>query len=137
MIFEITQDHQILVPLMVANMLSFLISKHYQPLPIYDALLLQDGVHLPHRVARPSTARRTARDLMSSRSARLPVAPSIHVHPDHAIDVVIDRFSEVDGDLPVVSRADATILEGVITADALAMMLRRPHADPDGLPADG
>jgi CIC family chloride channel protein len=49
MIFEITQDYQILVPLMVANMLSFVISQRYQPDPIYHALLAQDGVSLsPH-----------------------------------------------------------------------------------------
>jgi CIC family chloride channel protein len=47
MIFEITQDYQILVPLMVANMLSFAISARYQREPIYHALLKQDGIHLP------------------------------------------------------------------------------------------
>lgn len=47
MIFEITQDYQVLVPLMVANLLSFMISRRYQPTPVYHALLEQDGVHLP------------------------------------------------------------------------------------------
>jgi len=47
MIFEITQDYQILVPLMVANMLSLIISQHFQPMPVYHALLAQDGIHLP------------------------------------------------------------------------------------------
>jgi CIC family chloride channel protein len=47
MIFEITQDYQILVPLMVANLLSFVISRRFQTLTIYHALLEQDGVHLP------------------------------------------------------------------------------------------
>jgi CIC family chloride channel protein len=47
MIFEITQDYQILVPLMVANMLSFVISRRYQALPVYHALLEQDGIHIP------------------------------------------------------------------------------------------
>jgi CIC family chloride channel protein len=46
MIFEITQDYQILVPLMVANLLSFAISRRFQPTPIYHALLLQDGIRL-------------------------------------------------------------------------------------------
>ena len=46
MIFEITQDYQVLVPLMVANLLSFYISRRYQPVPLYDALLAQDGVNL-------------------------------------------------------------------------------------------
>jgi CIC family chloride channel protein len=51
MIFEITHDYQIIVPLMVANMLSFMISRQYQPTPVYHALLLQDQVHLPTRFA--------------------------------------------------------------------------------------
>jgi CIC family chloride channel protein len=42
MIFEITQDYQILVPLMVANLLSFAISRRYQAVPVYEALLRQD-----------------------------------------------------------------------------------------------
>jgi CIC family chloride channel protein len=47
MIFELTQDYHILVPLMVANMLSLFVSRRYQPVPIYHALLEQDGIHLP------------------------------------------------------------------------------------------
>jgi chloride channel protein, CIC family len=47
MIFELTQDYQILVPLMVANLLSFAISSHYQKVPVYHELLRQDGVRLP------------------------------------------------------------------------------------------
>jgi CIC family chloride channel protein len=66
MIFEITQDYQILVPLMVANMLSFAISKHYQPLPVYHALLRQDGVHLPSPGAAQTFTARTARSVMST-----------------------------------------------------------------------
>jgi CIC family chloride channel protein len=46
MIFEITQDYQILVPLMVANLLSFAISRKFQPDAIYHALLEQDHIHL-------------------------------------------------------------------------------------------
>ncbi len=56
MIFEITQDYQIIVPLMVANMLSFAISRRYQPVPVYHALLEQDGIHLPGTGAPASDA---------------------------------------------------------------------------------
>ena len=52
MIFEITQDYQILVPLMVANLLSFVISRHYQEAPVYHALLQQDGIIIPSLSAR-------------------------------------------------------------------------------------
>jgi CIC family chloride channel protein len=57
MIFEITQDYQILVPLMVANLLSFAISRRYQPVPVYHALLRQDGIHLPSLVQTPRELR--------------------------------------------------------------------------------
>ena len=136
MIFEITQDYQILVPLMVANLLSYLISRRYQSVPIYDALLTQDNVHLPHRRGGIVTDRRTARDLMSPASGQLPDSPVLHVHPDHSIQVVIDRFSQADGDLPVVSRANARELVGVISAAALTTRLRarsrREVANPSG-----
>src|SRR5208283_1440505 len=52
MIFELTQDYQILVPLMIANMLSFVISKQYLPKPVYHALLEQDHIHLPGSASR-------------------------------------------------------------------------------------
>jgi chloride channel protein, CIC family len=56
MIFEITQDYQILVPLMVANLLSFVISRRYQPVPVYHALLQQDGVVMPSLAQLPREA---------------------------------------------------------------------------------
>ncbi len=66
MIFEITQDYQILVPLMVANLLSFWISRRYQPTPVYHALLEQDHIHLPSAVLKPSGGALLARDFMST-----------------------------------------------------------------------
>jgi CIC family chloride channel protein len=69
MIFEITQDYQILVPLMVANMLSFVISRRFQPVPVYHALLHQDGVHLPSPGLQGGTAAKTARHVMRTDTA--------------------------------------------------------------------
>jgi CIC family chloride channel protein len=66
MIFEITQDYQILVPLMVANLLSFLISRRFQPVPVYHALLQQDHIHLPSAATRVAPASWTAADVMDS-----------------------------------------------------------------------
>ena len=39
MIFELTQDYRILAPVIVANLVSFMISRHYQPVPIFQALI--------------------------------------------------------------------------------------------------
>src|ERR1700684_3393299 len=77
MIFEITQDYQILVPLMVANMLSFAISTRYQPVPVYHALLQQDGVHLPSAATPSRTPARTARPVMQTEISLVPPDASV------------------------------------------------------------
>jgi CIC family chloride channel protein len=55
MIFEVTRDYTIIVPLMISNLIAFFISHRFQRQPIYEVLARQDGVHLPggeHRVQR-------------------------------------------------------------------------------------
>jgi CIC family chloride channel protein len=47
MIFEVTRDYTIIVPLMISNLVAYFISSKLQPVPIYEALAHQDGVHLP------------------------------------------------------------------------------------------
>jgi CIC family chloride channel protein len=176
MIFEITQDYQILVPLMVANMLSFVISRKYQPVPIYHALLQQDGIHLPSSATRAATSGRTARHIMRKDVELMPPDRSIeqawqwaveheapeylvgtperlagvvtreqledwrvsekgnhpiaslledsfvHVHPDHPLDIVLERLSQTSGILPVVSRTEARRVEGVVTPDSIVVI---------------
>ncbi len=56
MIFEMTRDYAIIVPLMISNLISFMISKHFQPDPIYEALALQEGVYLPTGESREELA---------------------------------------------------------------------------------
>ena len=47
MVFEITRDYSIIVPLMIANLISYYISSKLQEEPIYEALHHQDGIQLP------------------------------------------------------------------------------------------
>jgi len=47
MIFEITRDYSIIVPLMISNLISYFISSRLQEDSIYEALLHQEGIHLP------------------------------------------------------------------------------------------
>jgi len=46
-IFEMTGDYGLVLPLMLANMMSYGLARAVRPVPIYEALLAQDGVHLP------------------------------------------------------------------------------------------
>ncbi len=47
MIFEVTRNYTIIVPLMISNLIAFYISQRLQHEPIYEALARQDGLHLP------------------------------------------------------------------------------------------
>ncbi|MGH7619913.1 MAG: chloride channel protein, partial [Gemmatimonadaceae bacterium] len=52
MIFEVTRNYTIIVPLMISNLIAFYISQRMQREPIYEALARQDGLHLPHGAPR-------------------------------------------------------------------------------------
>ena len=48
-IFEMTGSYGLILPLMIANMSAYALARHFRPVPIYEALIIQDGIHLPHR----------------------------------------------------------------------------------------
>lgn len=178
MIFELTQDYQVFVPLMVANMISFAVSRQFQPTPLYRALLEQDHVHLPGAAARAATNSRRAREVMTSDFTMISPDTSVanaadvvtatdakcfmvgddgtvaglitrdrieqeksswadapvhdflisdfgHVHPDHSLEVVIDRLAKSPGLLPVVSRSNSQHVVGVITPQTLAQFVQK------------
>ncbi len=64
MIFEMTRDYTIIVPLMISNLIAFFISYRLQHEPIYEALASQDGVHLPTAEAREQLLRLRVSDAM-------------------------------------------------------------------------
>jgi CIC family chloride channel protein len=47
MVFEMTRNYSIIVPLMISNLVSFFVSQRLQHEPIYEALARQEGVLLP------------------------------------------------------------------------------------------
>jgi len=179
MIFELTQDYQVFVPLMIANMISFAISRHFQPTSLYHALLQQDGVHMPTPGNRIEAQSWSASDIMLRDISLVPpdaaatavleamkksgldallvgtngryegivtrdrvenvissvgaeggiadlvMAGCAHVHPDHSLDVVVDRLGQNPGILPVLSRIHGREVLGVITPQTVLHFLQR------------
>jgi CIC family chloride channel protein len=46
MLVEMTRNYSLILPLMAGNMIAYLLATRLRPLPIYDALLVQDGISL-------------------------------------------------------------------------------------------
>ncbi|HME13564.1 MAG TPA: chloride channel protein [Candidatus Acidoferrum sp.] len=58
MIFEITRDYAVIVPLMISNLVSYFIASKFQKKGIYEILAEQDGIHLPSAEARIQESQR-------------------------------------------------------------------------------
>ncbi len=72
MIFEMTQDYAVIVPLMIANLVSLFVASRLQHEPIYEALAVQDGIHLPSAETRQRHGRRQVMRVMRTASELLP-----------------------------------------------------------------
>ena len=64
MIFEMTRDYAVIVPLMISNLISFFIASRLQHEPIYEALARQDGIHLPSSGGRAESGQRRVSRVM-------------------------------------------------------------------------
>jgi chloride channel protein, CIC family len=90
MIFEITRDYTIIVPLMISNLIAYFISHKLQRQPIYEALSYQEGVHLPNAQSRSRAERIQVREAMrpapEAVSPELPIAMVLRQMQDSGVD---------------------------------------------------
>jgi CIC family chloride channel protein len=111
MIFEVTRDYSIIVPLMISNLISYFISSRLQETPIYEALLQQDGIHLPP----------AARDREEPLMVRQACRPATEVVGGaEAVAHAVERLRRDDYAWPVVE--DGQLL-GMVTFERLESAL--------------
>ena len=116
MVFEITRDYSIIVPLMIANLISYFLSSRLQEEPIYEALLHQDGLHLP-------LGAKAREALLTVANALRPVSLAFD-----AGQTVVQASAAADGlgAWPVV---DAGGLRGMVTAAQLKSAVEAGKGD--------
>jgi len=128
MIFEITRDYSIIVPLMIANLISYFLSSKLQEEPIYEALQHQDGIHLPSAVPAPEVLLTVANAFQPNTAA---------LSSTQRIQSVAESVDWQRGAWPVV---DVDGLRGMVTAaqieeaiasgrgeETLARLVPAPH----------
>jgi chloride channel protein, CIC family len=105
MIFEVTRDYTIIVPLMISSLCSYVLAQKLHKIPIYEALSRQDGIRMPsaaHRVE-PLAVESAMRPVQQSGAPQL---DGSYVHPDDPLDSALQRMAAAGADrIPVVSRA--------------------------------
>jgi len=136
MIFEITRDYAVIVPLMISNLLSFFIATRLQHKPIYEELARQDGIHLPGE--EPSTGAGQVRVAVLLRPSFVSLSPENSlrealkiVHAEQSRAALVKSSRGVEG---IVS---AKVLESAFENDSsqrLAAILPKgdfPHVHRD------
>jgi len=113
MIFEMTRDYSVIVPLMIANLASLFISSRFQKQPIYEALAHQDGIHLPNIKERSELEQRRVSRIMRSAMETLTAQMSVR---EAAEQIRLSAFRawllvDEDGVVGVLSR---TMLENAL-----------------------
>jgi len=72
LIFEMTNNYAIILSVMIANATAYIVSAKFSPLPLYEALLFQDGIHLGQVPKTDALARVTAASVMTEDVVTLP-----------------------------------------------------------------
>ena len=72
LIFEMTYNYEIILPLMIANAIAYAVASRLTPLSIYEAFLFQDGIHLGNAPDTDVLSRVTAASVMTQDVVTLP-----------------------------------------------------------------
>lgn len=130
MVFEVSASYVIIVPVMVANLVAYLVARQLNPVTFFDMVAAQDGLQLPsHERQRDARALRVE-DAMRPPpdGGSAPPEPGAPVlHPDQSLDTALRLFGPYDA-LQVVSRRDVSQVIGTLRlADILrAYGIERP-----------
>ena len=93
MIFEMTQDYAVIVPLMIANLVSLFIASRLQHEPIYEALAVQDGIHLPITKGGKRRGQRQIASVMRTASRSLPAEMTVQDALEDARQDALERVA--------------------------------------------
>jgi CIC family chloride channel protein len=124
-IFEMTGDYAIILPLMISNMISYSVASWLQPVPIYDALLKQDGVPMPEHIARHDLRTMTVEQAMRpAGSADELVGPVLF--PDQSLDfALLELGRHAIREATVGDRATAGRVVGVVSLEDISATVNR------------
>lgn len=112
-IFEMTHNYSLILPLMIGNLLAYLIASKLRSIPIYDALLLQDGISL-----KKMPAYRGDRDWRNLPLSTIMTHDCQTVFGEHDAKTSLEHLTESGHrhhGYPVVSEANPLKLLGMIT----------------------
>ena len=124
MVFEVSASYVIILPVMVANLVAYLVARKLHPVTFFEMVAAQDGLQLPSQERQREARMLRVEDAMtvlSDSTAAPPLrdqddGPSPILHPDQSLDTALHAFGSRRA-LAVVSRRDVTRVLGILTLE--------------------
>lgn len=120
-IFEMTGSYGLILPLMIANSVAFVLARQRRPMSIYQALLEQDGLHLPD-------TERTASAISALIVGDAMTTEVVTLSPEMRVSEALARVKGLPYTMYPVVAADGT-LSGVMTDSRLRRQLAKARGE--------
>jgi CIC family chloride channel protein len=118
MVFEVSASYVIILPVMIANMIAYLVSRSLQPVPFFTLVAREEGIDLPSLEEQRESSPLVVEDAMSPPPADADEATVLdakpHLYPDMSLDTALRVFGSHTV-LPVISRTRPPRLLGVLS----------------------
>jgi CIC family chloride channel protein len=88
MVLETSGNYSIIIPVMVSNTIAYLVSRRFQPTPIFDVLTAQDGLNLPSMEEHRESRVLRVEDAMQS-------PPGVTLRAEETVGGALTRASQI------------------------------------------
>ena len=131
-IFEMTGGYGLVLPLMLANMTAYMLARHLRPVPIYEALLAQDGIVLPHQEGPPPAVAGVQRPAEGPGLPGVPPPPTASslarfaplLSPGATFDELLQQLAASPSQGVVIGRAPGRIVGAILLEQVRELAMR-------------
>ena len=116
MVFESSASYVIILPVMIANMTSYLLSRRLHPVPFFTMLAQLEGVNLPSAEEKRTFQPLRVEDALLTATRHPDARPSVSLFPDEPLDAAL-RLLAAQKHIQVISRLKPDNVLGVLTIE--------------------
>jgi len=116
MVFELSASYVIILPVMISNTTSYLLSRRLQATPFFKMLAQLEGVNLPSAEEKRNFQPLLVEDAMQPAAAKSDALTGAVLYPDEPLDAAL-RLLSVEPRIEVVSRLRPDQILGTLTLD--------------------
>ena len=116
MVFELSASYVIILPVMISNITSYLLSRKLHPMPFFKMLAQLEGVNLPSAEEKRNFQPLRVEDAMQPGTPKPGVKAGAQLYPDEPLDAAL-RMLSVEPVIEVISRLEPDEILGTLTLD--------------------